>query len=96
MLIVSQALSPLVLAVLLYWLPESPRWLISRHRNKQALKVLEMLHKTAADPQSHLAREEFVQITQQLELEKKQNISVWDQLKRAPIRRRLALASLVE
>ncbi|KAM3086982.1 hypothetical protein ACMFMG_001092 [Clarireedia jacksonii] len=54
----------------LYFLPESPRWLMEKGRDEEAKKVLEYLHKTKSDPYNTLARAEAVQIKAQVEAEK--------------------------
>ena len=42
------------------WLPESPRWLISKNKDQQGLEVLTKLHDTG-DPNQIAAKEEFYQ-----------------------------------
>jgi MFS family permease len=54
----------------LYFLPESPRWLMEKGREEEAKKVLEYLHKTKADPYNTLARAEALQIKAQVQAEK--------------------------
>ena len=87
-------LPPLVLAPALVWLPESPRWLISRQRLDQAQKTLEELHKTPDDPDNLLATSEFVQIREQLQLEKAENRTIMAGLKQPSMRKRLVIAIL--
>ncbi|KAI2608956.1 general substrate transporter [Hypoxylon fragiforme] len=54
----------------LYFLPESPRWLMENGREEQARAELERLHSTKSDPDGTLARAEATQIKAQVEAEK--------------------------
>ncbi|TVY16997.1 High-affinity glucose transporter [Lachnellula arida] len=54
----------------LYFLPESPRWLMEKGRDEDAKKVLQYLHNTKDDPDATLAQAEAVQIKAQVETEK--------------------------
>ncbi|TVY33564.1 High-affinity glucose transporter [Lachnellula subtilissima] len=54
----------------LYFLPESPRWLMEKGRDEDAIKVLQYLHNTESDPNATLAQAEAVQIKAQVETEK--------------------------
>ncbi|KPM36280.1 hypothetical protein AK830_g10291 [Neonectria ditissima] len=54
----------------LYFLPESPRWLMERGRDEEAISVLLRLHKTKSDPKGLLAHAEAAQIKAQVETEK--------------------------
>ncbi|TVY26083.1 High-affinity glucose transporter [Lachnellula hyalina] len=54
----------------LYFLPESPRWLMEKGRDEEAKKVLEYLHNTESDPDATFAQAEAVQIKAQVETEK--------------------------
>ncbi|KAK4942012.1 hypothetical protein LTR10_018193 [Elasticomyces elasticus] len=72
LLLALQIVAPLILLLGSPFIPESPRWLISAGRNEQGLKVLERLHANSSDPQHIGAREEYVQIKRQIELERSQ------------------------
>jgi MFS family permease len=54
----------------LFFLPESPRWLMEKGRDEDAKAVLEYLHNTKGDPNSTLAHAEVVQIKAQVDAEK--------------------------
>ncbi|RLL94972.1 hypothetical protein CFD26_103594 [Aspergillus turcosus] len=67
--VISTAMA-LILLVSLYFLPESPRWLVEHGRKEEAAQILERLHRTKDDPDGVLAHAEMVQIVAQVEAEK--------------------------
>ncbi|OQU98050.1 hypothetical protein CLAIMM_03883 [Cladophialophora immunda] len=89
-------LPPLILAPTVMWLPESPRWLVSRDCHEQALRILERLHKVPGDSDNLLAREEHLQIRRQLEAEALNGVSIAKALRQPSIRRRLAIGTLTQ
>ncbi|KAF5671205.1 sugar transporter [Fusarium heterosporum] len=66
-----QVLPPLVLLLGSPWIPRSPRWLMSKGHNDEAWSVLVRLRKSSSDPEDLVAREEYHQIKEQLELDAK-------------------------
>lgn len=67
-----QVLFPFILLLGSFWLPESPRWLVTKNRLPEAKSVLESLHGSKDDHQQTFAHAEFEQIVAQLELERRQ------------------------
>lgn len=58
--IAAQILFILLAMVILFFMPESPRWLILKGREDQALRILSALNDT--EPTTHEIRQEFLQI----------------------------------
>ncbi|EXJ66148.1 uncharacterized protein A1O5_10764 [Cladophialophora psammophila CBS 110553] len=89
-------LSPLILAPAIFWLPESPRWLITREYYEPALRVLEKFHKVPGDESNTLAREEYLQIRQQIELEARNRTTILASIRQPPMRKRMIIGFLTQ
>ncbi|KAI9743673.1 MAG: hypothetical protein M1818_002989 [Claussenomyces sp. TS43310] len=81
---------PLVLLLLMPWLPESPRWLLSKDRSAQAWDIVRELHTSDDDPAHEYAAGEFYQMKSQHELEQHLDGS-WLEIARRPSYRKRAL-----
>ncbi|KAJ5537812.1 hypothetical protein N7494_007291 [Penicillium frequentans] len=92
-----QILWPILLCCFLSWLPESPRWLVSKGRTEEAWKVISNLHHDPSDPSQLFAREEFLQITTQFEADTaaygKSNFL--DLFRKPHMRKRMLIGSLI-
>ncbi|KEF51771.1 uncharacterized protein A1O9_12108 [Exophiala aquamarina CBS 119918] len=88
-----QIIAPLFLFLGSPWVPESPRWLIDKNRSQEGFAVLRKLHNRPEDPNETTAKEEFIQIQRQIELERAENINKgWGHLFKKPsYRKRLLL-----
>lgn len=72
-----QCVPAVILIVGLFWLPESPRWLIQRGRYDEALAVIKKLHSDDEEYDGFYLRE-FEQIKLQVTFEKEHTIkSLW-------------------
>jgi hypothetical protein len=76
----------------LFWLPESPRWLIQKEKYDPAKVVLKRLHSDIGGTDADFYHREFEQIKQQIDFEREVTIkSWWTLFTKASNRRRLLL-----
>lgn len=68
-------LFPLLLLVGLYWIPESPRFLLANGKTEEAWHILRQLHSNSKDPGHLFAKKELYQIQQQVQLDIEQSAS---------------------
>ncbi len=90
-----EVISPVLLLIGSFWVPESPRWLVYHGREDEGFANLQKLHKQPGDSNDTLAKLEFTQIKQQIEFDRqyeKNWIGLW---KTPHIRRRLLTGFMV-
>ncbi|KAI0677721.1 hexose transporter [Trametes maxima] len=87
---------PSALQITFIWfLPESPRWLVSKGRGEEAYAILTKYH-AEGDLNSEFVKLEYAEIETTLELEKEQSKGSWKQLVSAPgMRKRLLICSFL-
>ncbi|KFY68333.1 hypothetical protein V496_01153 [Pseudogymnoascus sp. VKM F-4515 (FW-2607)] len=85
----------LVQILLIYFLPESPRWLISKDRDDEAFAILVKYH-AEGDADSLLARAEMAQIKSTIAIEMNHSKQSWrDMIKTPGMRRRVFIAAMM-
>lgn len=87
-----QCVWPLLLLIGLYWVPESPRWLILQDRIEEATAILTRLHADPSDPEHTFARAELYQIQRQIVIDRTLGASWMDMLKKPSNRKRCLYA----
>ncbi|KKY19262.1 putative sugar transporter [Diplodia seriata] len=90
---VLQAGYPLVQLAFIYWLPESPRWLIAKERAAEAERILATYH-AAGDASSPLVRREVAEITSAIRLEQTSQATTWATLVATPGNRKRLFVSV--
>ena len=84
---------PLLLLGGLYWVPESPRWLIMNDRLDEAKAILQRLHSTSKDTtDDEYALAEFYQIQKQVLIDRTLGSSWVHMFKKPSYRKRALLA----
>jgi hypothetical protein len=87
--------SPALMLILLYWVPESPRFLCMRDRFDEAWELLRRIHHDPNDPTDASAHAEYTQIRKQLEFEKTAKTGYLQMFTKPTWRKRTLLAIFV-
>ncbi|KAF5005209.1 hypothetical protein FDECE_8330 [Fusarium decemcellulare] len=89
-----QGLMPLIQVLALYFLPESPRWLVAHGRSAEARKILVKYH-AGGDESSPLVDFELAEIETALTIEADLSQTSWLELFRTPANRKRALIAFI-
>jgi fucose permease len=90
-----QAVPSLIQIVFAFTVPESPRWLVSRGRNEEALEILIKYH-AEGDATAELPHVEFAEIQRALEMENHSRLRGWGELfQTSGMRRRSLVAAML-
>lgn len=88
-----QCVPPLIVLAGSRFIPQSPRWLLSRDRREEAFTILKRLHGSKDDPEHIQARQEYYLIEKQFEADKKRALNRSFEIFRTKANRRRALIS---
>lgn len=83
--------APLALLSVLYFVPETPRYLIWKGEREKALAILKKLHHDPTHTSDADVMAEFTQIVRQVEVEKEDSPSYYQMFKKPSWRRRSLL-----
>ncbi|OAL44212.1 general substrate transporter, partial [Pyrenochaeta sp. DS3sAY3a] len=86
---------PLLMLIVIPFIPESPRWLLLKRRNEVAWQIVARLHHRHDDPDQQFAREEFYQMKMQVEADMVfyESESIWDLFRKPSYRKRMFLGA---
>lgn len=87
-----QAAPSLIQVATVFFIPESPRWLVSKDRQEEALELLIKYH-AEGDASNPLPHAEFAEIKKALEIENEARKRGWLELFQSPAMRRRALVT---
>jgi MFS family permease len=85
-------LAPLINLAIIPFVPESPRFLLTKGRSEEAWAIVRDLHFSNDDPSHDYAKKEFYQIQKQLQLDGSLNSSWKEMLVRPSYRKRMFIA----
>jgi hypothetical protein len=83
---------PMLLLAGLYWIPESPRWLVMKDRHEEAKEILKKLHSSPGDPDDTFASTEYYQINKQIAIDRTLGSSWMHMIRKPSYRKRCLLA----
>lgn len=91
-----QMVLPTIVLCGIYWMPESPRYLLSKDRIEEARDIIHRMHSDPSDPTDEFAKREFYQMQKQIALDKTFATSYWDIFKQPSMRKRALTTILLE
>lgn len=92
-----QMVLPTIILCGIYWMPESPRYLLSHDRTEEAWEIVKRLHavkdNSGADES---ATREFYQMRKQIELDRRFRTSYWGIFMNTSLRKRAFMTIFLE
>src|SRR5690606_2334865 len=90
-----QAFPSLLQVIFMFFIPDSPRWLISKDRGEEALAILIKYH-AEGDANSEFVRAEFTQIQETIRVEMEESNKSWNEMVATPgMRKRVLIGSFL-
>ncbi|KAK5044372.1 hypothetical protein LTR84_011322 [Exophiala bonariae] len=80
-------------ALIVMFIPESPRWLLMSNRIDDAKQVVRRLHNLADHDEHHFAIAEYYQMQKQIEYDRTLDPSYWQLIKRPSYRKRVIMSA---
>lgn len=87
--------TPLFMCIGVFFIPESPRWLVWKDRSEEAWVILQRLHHDPNDPEDTASRAEYVQILKQVEHDRQFSVSYIQMFTNPAYRKRSLLVIFV-
>jgi MFS family permease len=87
---------PFIILCGIYWMPESPRYLLAKGHKQKAWKIVHRLHSSPHDPEDEFARREFYQMRQQIEHDITLSTSYLDLFIKPSLRKRTLITIFLE
>jgi MFS family permease len=87
---------PTIILCGIYWMPESPRYLLSKAKFEQAWAIVHRMHSDPNDPNDEFAKREFYQMRKQIELDVTFATSYWEIFKKPSLRKRAYMTIFLE
>lgn len=91
-----QMVFPAILLAGIYWMPESPRYLLGKDRTEEAWQITKDLHSSKDDPEKDFAKREFYQMRKTIEHDSKLPASYLEICRRPSLRKRALMTILLE
>lgn len=83
---------PVLILLMLPFLPQSPRWLLMSGKSEEAWNIISKLHTVPGDSNETYARKEFYQMREQTKIDVTLNPSWYEMFRRPSYRKRCILA----
>ena len=91
-----QMVLPTVVLCGIHWVPESPRYLLTKGQTERAWEIVQALHSNPDDPNSEFAKREFYQMRKQIEFDETMPASYLHIFKTPSLRTRAWMTILLE